>query len=525
MGSSRKRKKTTTPLREDRQNGEEKEKITPKRRGIAIEDPQEGCSQQVSKAQPATQLPKNTSFLHGLQNQWRRFAGFIKKKKTYILKKGRQLWGIDDPNKTTTKHQSSVKGSKNKIESRKRETEDHGAPTKRPKLESATTTKSKEPNVAFEVGETTEKRLSGRKRPFTDRRSKINMNELEPRKKAKLDSDYSHKESTEEGEKATAPLTVDKFTFHHVLGEGGFGKVMLATDSIRKESVAIKAVKKRSALRWSSGLEEGEFLQIAQESIFLVHGYGAFHTQNYIYFVMELVTAGTLYDLIEERQWLSLCTVRFLVAEMVCGIQFLHSKGIVHRDLKADNILLTTKGHIKITDFGLAIRVTREGDIHGTPAPEKITGEPYYAAEDWFSLGVITNGLVTGCRPAETVAQVTDMVQKQETSENFDHAAKDLLTGLLCKDKSLRLGMRGNIREHTFFSSINWDELESGKTESPLKISEDTMEEYVTRQISVPHSEAEKKQPIINQELFEKVSFVCPAWSAHYHTAPMHPDP
>ncbi|XP_075699664.1 protein kinase C delta type-like [Rhinoderma darwinii] len=521
MGLRRKIKKQSTPSKKDRQSGEEKE-VTPKRRESEIEDPEEGCSQQVSKAEPAIQLPKKDSFLHRLRNQWERFAGYIKRKRVYILKKGRQLWGLD-LNKTTTGLQSPTAASRNKSGSCKRQTteENQGAPTKRPKVETATKI-SKESNVVFDEGKTTDQRHGGRKRPFTDSGSNIKINEQhpEPRKKAKLDIESYPKERTEKGEKVTVPLTVDKFTFYHVLGEGGFGMVMLATDSIRKERVAVKAVKKRSLLWYTVGLAESKFLQMAHESIFLVHGYGAFQTTSYVYYVMELVTGGTLCDLIEEREWLSLCTITFLVAEIVCGIQFLHSKGIIHRDLKADNILLTTQGHIKITDFGLAIRFTREEDFHGSPALETITGEPYFAAEDWFALGLIITGLVTSLRPIKT-----DMAQNCQTSEEFDPETIDLLRGLFCEDKSLRLGVRGNIREHAFFSSIKWEELESGKAVSPIKRNKDAMNEYVTRQISVPLSEAKEQTKILmeNQELFKNVSFVCPTWSAHYHSAPICP--
>ncbi|CAJ0919939.1 unnamed protein product [Ranitomeya imitator] len=299
-------------------------------------------------------------------------------------------------------------------------------------------------------------------------------------KKAKLDTEHSHTKTSEEGKMTTVPLTVDKFTFHHVLGTGSFGMVMLATDSIQKERVAIKAVKKQ-VMTWNKEeITEGKILQMTHESIFLVHGYGAFHTETYLYYVMELVTGGTL-DVFEERAPLSLCTVQFLVAEIVCGVQFLHSKGIIHRDLKYDNILLTSQGHIKITDFGLSFRITKEGYFNGTPALEKIIGEPYLAADDWFNLGIIINGLVSSPENLERFKTFIELVENRETSEYFTPTIKDLLMGLLCKDKSLRLGIRGNIREHDFFSSINWEEVESGKMTSPLKIStKDATDEYVT---------------------------------------------
>ncbi|XP_056379572.1 protein kinase C delta type-like [Hyla sarda] len=193
----------------------------------------------------------------------------------------------------------------------------------------------------------------------------------------------------EQPRKSLLPLTVDKFTFHHSLGQGYFGKVMFATDCVRREHVAIKSVEKRVLLHVSNGLVEREVLELAQENIFLVHRYGAFHTQNYTYYVMELVGGGTLHEYLTKVPSPTLGIVKFIGAELVCGLQFIHSKGIIHRDLKTENILLTSRGHIKIADFGLALDNvfgrTPGRDIMSTlglAAPEMILGQPYGCGVD-----------------------------------------------------------------------------------------------------------------------------------------------
>ncbi|XP_041419691.1 protein kinase C delta type-like [Xenopus laevis] len=69
---------------------------------------------------------------------------------------------------------------------------------------------------------------------------------------------------------------------------------------------------------------------------------------------MEYASGGSLQDLLNNRGYLDMDSVLFYAAEMVCGLQFLHSEGIIHRDFKPENILFSNKGHIKIADFGLA---------------------------------------------------------------------------------------------------------------------------------------------------------------------------
>ncbi|XP_040271792.1 protein kinase C delta type-like [Bufo bufo] len=92
----------------------------------------------------------------------------------------------------------------------------------------------------------------------------------------------------------------------------------------------------------------------------------------------------------------------FYAAELVCGIQFLHSKGIIHRDLKPENILVAETGHIKITDFGLALdnmlgdrTATEYAGTKGYVAPEMLAKEEYGVGVDWYSFGVILNEIIT----------------------------------------------------------------------------------------------------------------------------------
>ncbi|XP_063797793.1 protein kinase C delta type-like [Pseudophryne corroboree] len=350
---------------------------------------------------------------------------------------------------------------------------------------------------------------------------------------------------TSHNSKATAPLTVETFTFHSLLGKGGFGKVMLATDAIRNERVAVKILKKRALLqalkkgpliKHEDILVESRVLQLANESSFLIHGNAAFHTENYLYCVMELADGGDLFHFYDEN-FLEPTTITFIAAELVCGLQFMHSRGIIHRDLKLGNVLLTTDGHVKITDFGLSLLNTRGKTnatvLGGTPAymaPEILTQKSYSAAVDWFAFGVMIHLLALREYPfpGENHAEIMKNILTQEPPNLWltDDVTGDFISKLLCKNQSRRLGVKGNVRKHSFFSSINWKMIETGKATSPVKPDKTSMYTGKKHQIPVPDSEA-FKEPIAltDQSIFDNIQFVCPKWGETYHNVPMEVDP
>ncbi|PIO31140.1 hypothetical protein AB205_0122350 [Aquarana catesbeiana] len=111
---------------------------------------------------------------------------------------------------------------------------------------------------------------------------------------------------------------------------------------------------------------------------------------------MEYLCQGELRKKITNKTKVSIAAIRHLAVELLCGLQFLHSKGVVHRDLKPENILIDKKGHVKIADFGLAAtnvignnKVTLECGTSGYIAPEVYDDGLYNRMADYFSLGVI----------------------------------------------------------------------------------------------------------------------------------------
>ncbi|XP_031758389.1 protein kinase C delta type-like [Xenopus tropicalis] len=128
------------------------------------------------------------------------------------------------------------------------------------------------------------------------------------------------------------PVTLDRFLFYKDLGAGSFGMVRLAKDKVTAEMVAVKMINKVGA-HLQSVMSERRILEVAKECPFLVHGKAAFQTKNNIYMVMDYINGGTLSNLINTEAPLDEISAQILTAEIVCGLTFLHSRGIVHRQV------------------------------------------------------------------------------------------------------------------------------------------------------------------------------------------------
>jgi len=193
---------------------------------------------------------------------------------------------------------------------------------------------------------------------------------------------------------------------------------------------------------------------------------------------MPFVQGGELYQVYQKEKRFNEETVLFYTAQIVMAIGYLHTKDIVHRDLKLENILLDNTGYLKIIDYGLAKMLKEQEQTQsfcGTPeylAPEMVTYEGHDKNVDWWAIGVLIYEMLIGVTPffnpnrnmlmkKITAAKVVFPDRKKYKIEYSDDIM-DLIKKLLQKDRTKRLGFKNDAEEilsHKAFANINMKDL------------------------------------------------------------------
>ncbi|MGK0741165.1 serine/threonine-protein kinase [Leucobacter sp. Z1108] len=197
---------------------------------------------------------------------------------------------------------------------------------------------------------------------------------------------------------------------------GGMGEVWKATDSIIGRTVAIKILKDEymgdPGFLERFRAEARHAALVNHEGIANVFDYG--EEQGSAYIVMELVPGEPLSTIIEREGRLPADRVLGIVAQTATALQAAHDAGLVHRDIKPGNLLITPEGRVKITDFGIAriadqVPLTATGQVMGTVqylAPEQASGHTATPSTDLYSLGIVAYECLAGKRPFTGESQV-----------------------------------------------------------------------------------------------------------------------
>uniref|UniRef100_A0A2K6NFA6 G protein-coupled receptor kinase n=1 Tax=Rhinopithecus roxellana TaxID=61622 RepID=A0A2K6NFA6_RHIRO len=286
------------------------------------------------------------------------------------------------------------------------------------------------------------------------------------------------------------PVTKNTFRHYRVLGKGGFGEVCACQVRATGKMYACKKLQKKRIKKRKGeamALNEKRILDKVQ-SRFVVSLAYAYETKDALCLVLTIMNGGDLkfhiYNLgnpgFDEQRAV------FYAAELCCGLEDLQRERIVYRDLKPENILLDDRGHIRISDLGLAMEIPegqmvrgRVGTV-GYTAPEVVNNEKYTFSPDWWGLGCVIYEMIQGHSPFKKFKEKVKREEidqrikndTEEYSEKFSEDAKSICRMLLTKNPSKRLGCRGEgaagVKQHPVFKNINFRRLEANMLEPPF---------------------------------------------------------
>jgi len=204
---------------------------------------------------------------------------------------------------------------------------------------------------------------------------------------------------------------------------------------------------------------------------FCVRLYSTYKDKNNLYFLFEPAMGGELFSILRSWTMFDEATARFYAASIVLVIEHLHSKQMIYRDLKPENVLLDKDGFVKLTDFGFAKEVTgRTWTLCGTPdylAPEIVAGRGHGKAVDWWCLGVFIFEMLASYPPFyddDRLKTYSKIIHGRiHFPAHFSKEAVDLITNLLQIKPTERYGIvKGGvslIKRHPFFKGFDFEKL------------------------------------------------------------------
>ncbi|XP_077916964.1 G protein-coupled receptor kinase 3 isoform X3 [Halichoerus grypus] len=293
-------------------------------------------------------------------------------------------------------------------------------------------------------------------------------------------------------------LTMNDFSVHRIIGRGGFGEVYGCRKADTGKMYAMKCLdKKRIKMKQGETLALNERIMLSLVSTGIcfagtikattegsvLNAQGSHVDEKSCGYC--LVAGGDLHYHLSQHGVFSEKEMRFYATEIILGLEHMHNRFVVYRDLKPANILLDEHGHVRISDLGLACDFSKKKPhasvgTHGYMAPEVLQkGTAYDSSADWFSLGCMLFKLLRGHSPfrqhktkdKHEIDRMT-LTVNVELPEAFSPELRSLLEGLLQRDASKRLGCHGGgaqeVKEHIFFKGIDWQQVYLQKYPPPL---------------------------------------------------------
>ncbi|XP_063314874.1 cGMP-dependent protein kinase 2 [Pelobates fuscus] len=271
------------------------------------------------------------------------------------------------------------------------------------------------------------------------------------------------------------------------LGVGGFGRVELVKMRNDNLAFALKCIKKKHIVenRQQEHIHSEKNILEEASSPFIVKLYRTFKDNKYVYMLLEACLGGELWSLLRDRGSFDETSAKFCIGCVTEAFEYLHSIGVMYRDLKPENLLLDSEGYVKLVDFGFAKKIfpgQKTWTFCGTPeyvAPEVILNKGHSFSVDFWSLGILLYELLTGSPPFTGPDQmmiynlILQGIEKMEFHKRISRRSEELIRRLCRQNPAERLGNLKNgiadIKKHRWFNGFDWEGLGSRSLPSPLK--------------------------------------------------------
>lgn len=276
---------------------------------------------------------------------------------------------------------------------------------------------------------------------------------------------------------------LEEFETIGILGRGAFGTVKLVQDPHSKKSFALKAIRKNQVVELGQQthiLNEKKVMQMLNNP-FLVNLRATYKDQYRVYFLLEVCLGGELFTILRKMRSFDEMTAKFYASCVVEAFDYMHERDIIYRDLKPENLVLTSSGYLKVTDFGFAkIVPNKTFTLCGTPdylAPEIVTGQGHGKGVDWWTLGILIYEMLASFPPFfddEPMMTYRKIIQgKFKFPRYLSAESKDLISKFLKPKATKRLGViKGGatlIRSHPWFKDFRWTALKEQSLKPPIK--------------------------------------------------------
>jgi len=255
------------------------------------------------------------------------------------------------------------------------------------------------------------------------------------------------------------------FDLMSCLGEGTYGTVWRGKNKKTGELVAVKVIEIEDD---ASSIKKEAEIQKGLDSTYVVKCFGAYEKDKNIWIVMELCEPGSVSDvMVMTKTTLNEEQIRNVAGAVVLGLDYIHDKKLIHRDIKSGNVLITMKGEVKVADFGVSAQLSsihsKRDTMIGAPfwiAPEVIKEEPYSFKADVWSLGISIIEMAEGKPPNSDIHPMRALFMiPSKPSPTLKEPSKwsaemnDFIAQCLKKDPAERKSSK-QLRDHPFVKSV-----------------------------------------------------------------------